>query len=250
MSSYLEWKKRAIVMGSGGWWLPPNFDPDDCLAAYQFKGAGSESAALTDLTGHGYELTKNDPDRLMDFDNSAGFVWARNGWRSSRYLHNAVLTKDLHGFESTEIQSYIIRYASLFIGAGYDFAYRLTFVNGHLSVYYPHNHEWQGEWVQNAVYMYRTTPSWTDANGVIGYNMGLKTTTAENSGDLYINGALIPVDNRTTETGLQERTIIPLFGHDSAAGNVGPYTIVAGAFYKKKLKADEMSYLYYQIAAI
>ena len=82
-------------MGSGGWWLPPNFDPADCLAAYQFKGAGSESAALTDLTGHGYELTKNDPQSLMDFDNSAGFVWARNAWRTSRYLHNAELTKSL-----------------------------------------------------------------------------------------------------------------------------------------------------------
>lgn len=58
MSRYLEWKKRALLMASSVFWLPPGLPRDAVLGAYQFKGVGSEAVALSDLSGNGRDLTK------------------------------------------------------------------------------------------------------------------------------------------------------------------------------------------------
>ena len=54
MAGYLEWKRDAMI-GATPWWNP-GIDLNNCIAAYQFKGASSQSVALQDLTGHGHTL--------------------------------------------------------------------------------------------------------------------------------------------------------------------------------------------------
>ena len=49
----------ARLVYSSDFWLPTGVAAANCLAAYQFKGATSETEALTDRTGHGYTLTKS-----------------------------------------------------------------------------------------------------------------------------------------------------------------------------------------------
>ena len=49
---------KARLVYSSDFWAPIGVAAANCLAAYKFKGAASESAALTDLTGHGYTLSK------------------------------------------------------------------------------------------------------------------------------------------------------------------------------------------------
>ena len=48
---------------AGGWWLAGGIDPDDCVAAYQPKGAASYAASKVNLANPGtYDLTNgNDP---------------------------------------------------------------------------------------------------------------------------------------------------------------------------------------------
>ena len=55
---YLE-KKRDAMVGMSKWYIVPGLSMSDCIAAYKFKGARNETEALTDLTGHGYNLAKN-----------------------------------------------------------------------------------------------------------------------------------------------------------------------------------------------
>jgi len=56
---------------AGGWWLAGGIDPDDCIAAYQPKGAASYAASKVNLANPGtYDLTNgNDPSWSAD-----------NGW--------------------------------------------------------------------------------------------------------------------------------------------------------------------------
>lgn len=245
MSSYLEWKKRAIVMGSGGWWLPPNFDPDDCLAAYQFKGAGSESAALTDLTGHGKTLTRTGDNSAITFKNNVGFVW--NEVSGAQYLHNTEIVNN--------INSFVIRYKIDYLGQGYGICFRTGFAvfDGVTALSVWHNHwiTWQDESYREAVYLTRKSPSWwQDLSGVVGYNIGWSSETNPGThGDLYLDGALVAESNRQTFNNHYTGNEV-LFGQGFSGFNSGRYTMVAGAFYRRNLRADEMSYLYYQIAAI
>ena len=64
---------------AGDWWLAGGIDPDDCIAAYQPKGAASYAASKTDLTDNGYDI---DGGSAPDWDASYG--WNFNG--TSHYL--------------------------------------------------------------------------------------------------------------------------------------------------------------------
>ena len=246
MSSYLEWKKRAIVMGSGGWWLPPNFDPADCLAAYQFKGAGSESAALTDLTGQGNTLTKTG---AVTFDNAIGYTFVE-GLRPVRNLNNNSII--------SSVKSVIIRYSDIAGGIG-QMARGVIYDNmdpqdgggssadcgicGNFEMAWESGDEW-AHWGAKIP----SKPVIYDLSGIFGYNIGwMNPIDGENEGEIYFNGTVRQIQGRIGYTYRNG----PLFGNNNSSyGNLGRFSIQAGAFYSRWLTASEMSYLYYQIAAI
>jgi len=75
-----------------------NFWGDDCIAAYRFKGAESEEQSRVDLTGHGYDLTRqNNP--TWDAENGA---YLKNGWLSNT---------DLNALDT--VRTIVIRYSEL-----------------------------------------------------------------------------------------------------------------------------------------
>lgn len=49
---------KARLFYESDFWTAGGISTANCLAAYQFKGASSETVARTDLTGHGHTLTK------------------------------------------------------------------------------------------------------------------------------------------------------------------------------------------------
>ena len=253
MSSYLEWKKRAIIMGSGGWWLPPNFDPADCLAAYQFKGAGSEAASLSDLTGHGYTLTKTDPQNLMDFDTNEGWIFARNAWKGARALDNDSIDKSING-----IKSFVMRFKKIILYNN-TYGYHLWYdtsddptggVGGGFSSF-----EWSdyNGWHVGSRhhYMKKYEDRWPyEWSGVVQFNIGIYDwRTVDIPAEIYVDGKRIPDSELSKVSDVYEPNKT-LFGHLSAAGNLSTGTMIAGAFYRRHLTEAEMSYIYDQIAAI
>lgn len=56
--AYIGVNGVARLFFESDWWTAGGISSANCLAAYQFKGASSETVARTDLTGHGYTLTK------------------------------------------------------------------------------------------------------------------------------------------------------------------------------------------------
>ena len=254
MSSYLEWKKRALLMGSGGWWLPPNFDPDDCLAAYQFKGAGSESEALTDLTGNGYTLTKTG---TVTFDNAIGFSWTYH--LSTQYtLNNSELSNQT-------VKSAIIRYAD----AGSNVWF--TSVNG-ARFYMCRNYfryEYAGElwgllggfnwWDEGSNTGRNCLNGITEPNpdsGVFGYNQAWGdqryVPSAANPGECYVDGVRYAVNQGNNGFNYAPDNCISVFG-GAAAGNgvnYGAFKIIAGAFYSRWLTPEEHAFVAEQLLAL
>ena len=90
----------ARLFYTSDWWIPSGISATNVIAAYRFKGASSETEARTDLSGHGYTLSKaNSP------------VWtSANGFDMSHanaYLSNSTLNS------LTTIKTIIIRFAGL-----------------------------------------------------------------------------------------------------------------------------------------
>lgn len=95
---YVGVSGKARLVFSADFWTAGGVAAANCLAAYQCKGAASATAALTDLTGHGYTLTKH-----------GGATWASatgytmDNWGS---LQNASL-------DGKEIKSIVVRFGNL-----------------------------------------------------------------------------------------------------------------------------------------
>lgn len=242
MSSYLERKKRFLIMGSGGWWCPPNFDPDDCLAAYQFKGAGNEADSLIDLTGHGYTLTKTGDDLLI-FNNDTGYTFnGRN--RPLRNLHNSSVTG---------IKSVIVRYSDISGSIG-QMAFSVQYHNfsseGHEGAY----HGLIGAYVSDRIFNgnFVTLGVWPenaevwDRSAIFGHNIGSGAIPSEYFLNKEKKTPLYSGGFSGYSTGRE-----PLFGNNNTSwGNLGSFRIQAGAFYKRWLTAEEMSHIHDQVAAL
>ncbi len=241
MSSYLERKKRFLVMGSGGWWCPPNFNTDDCICAYQFKGAGSQSDAFQDMTGHGYTLTKDDPNNQIDFDSNNGFVWQRGTWRTARALHNTSVTG---------IKSFVVRYSTPNDIPPTAIAYGIAGdqSNGYYAVQYPAVET--GSSISTMRWLTRRSPAWNQRNFIVHYNIGSYRDGTDNVGELYIDGVKIEDSNLRSYGGYIGIPANYLFGHGTAGGNVTAFTIACGAFYSRKLTSAEISHIYEQAAGM
>lgn len=90
--NYFTVRRDSGAGSSDEWW------GDDCIAAYRFKGAESEAQSRVDLTGHGYDLTRqNNP--TWDAENGA---YLKNGWLSN---------SDLNALDT--VRTIVIRYSEL-----------------------------------------------------------------------------------------------------------------------------------------
>ena len=232
MSSLLERKRRALIMGSGGWWLPPNFDPEDCVCAYQFKGAVDEATALSDLSGNGYTLTKQYqvPENAA-WNNDSGFYLGGFGgttWRVPHGLDNSSVNRD-------QIKSVIVRFKE---GNVASIAYSIFYRDDTITMWFGHNPT-----------ICQTSDSITRTSDyqVIGHNIGWNRES--HLSEFYKNGS--SVANNFNYTNYDAKTyVMNLFGGSGAQGNIGGVTIVGGAFYKRWMTDAEMSYISDQLAAI
>ena len=194
MYQYLNWKKKAMLMAANTFWLPSGLSIENCIAAYQFKGASSETVARRDLTGNGYTMyvyTETDDaqstgDHAPTWSASSGFTFDAVYRGRSGFLNNNDLNQQ-------NIKAAVVRYSGLTQNnrgylltaggsAGTAFLYAATTV-----VYYTAYSE--GSYtaqVQNYggpgfVTSAYSSPTWV---GTVGY-----TTTSKNSGVVGANFA-------------------------------------------------------------
>ena len=254
MSSLLERKRRALIMGSGGWWLPPNFVPDDCICAYQFKGAGDESTALSDLTGHGYTLSKSYavPGNTVWNNNTGFYLGGADGahWRPAHALDNSSVPK-------TQIRSVVVKYQTAG-GLVQQIAYSIHhFDEGTL---FSFNTGWYDgnegrDYSVNTHQRPNSIPHISSDFIVAGHNLGwghgggaAESFRIDQYSEIYLSGSKVNINN--TFSSSQTSWWGNLFGANGAPGNVGSLIVVGGAFYKRWLTASEMSYISDQIDAI
>ena len=248
---YLELKRNALLVDSI-WHV-------EAIAAYQFKGASARSKALSDLTGHGYNLKSSVASKKWKkatWSTANGF-----GFPATSYLENV----DLNA--RTDIKTIIIRYSNvaiptmlsmtsvnvtnpiIFLGVspldtyGFDSSNHILVVKSKtikIGGYKPSGSEDKmiesyQQWTLN----YLESKSAVQASGVVAY------TT---DGKIYFNGALQQTtsDTATVNTkyfGTQAATLI---GTNTAQTGY----IQAAAFYTKVLDASTITNFSEQMAAI
>ena len=108
---YLRKKRDALLMASGQFWLPSGMSQANVLAAYIFKGVASESDALKDITGNGYNLTKssqtyNGNTYSPTWSASNSFTFSEVYQGLCGYLNNASLN-------TQDIKCMVVRFSDL-----------------------------------------------------------------------------------------------------------------------------------------
>lgn len=226
---------KARLVYSSDWWLPSGLSASDCLAAYQFKGVASESAAKTDLTGHGYTLTKNGPS----WSSAKGFWIDPN----ANYPYNITLYNN--ELCRKNIQTVVFRYANfnngmmhpvMHAGGSHGYA-RLWFGLSRSDgdpwpgTYYRDTHGYpvaSKDNVGNCMW----GKSQITSNGVFGLNV---------QSDMYLNGNAITVQE--VHIGSQSNPD-PIGSSDTNPYMIwlpggDNYAYLAYAFYSKKLTAAQ-----------
>lgn len=228
----------ARLFYESSWWTAGGISTANCLAAYQFKGASSETVARTDLTGHGYTLTKyNSPT----WATGTGFTLPTNA-----YLQNSSLN-------GQNIKSIVIRFAGMPTTTGTTYALSLPGGSGNNRFLYVRLRDlgyFNGANIYNAdtnypvlVYAWNqyetsgTTPRFRfryyqgstklGATGVLGFS-----GTA-----LYSNGVAQTTTAELTNT---ESTGTPISGTNRfTIGQGAGYSVIAAAFYSVDLTAAQ-----------
>lgn len=271
MSSYLEWKKRALIMGSGGWWLPQNFDPENCIAAYQFKDAGSKSAALEDRTGHGYTLSESNGSVLYDTSKNS-LVWnGRNAGYSE--VHDGYLESTGLSQRSKEIRSLVVRYEHITINASNMHLISSGYFNDYGDYFGIHeelsygNYEQPGFYVSEIFQNRQTTTDYggmrlripSDGSKSPGC-IGVTAFTVNDSdlGNQRFNDDETFVYNAVSKTLTNGRDIHDLLGSTTpkiggfsfTTPNNCAYTIIGAAFYKVALTVKEFQDIHERLATV
>ncbi len=245
MHEYLE-RKRGWLTGAKRFFTPSGLSSEHILAAYQFKGMSSEAAALLDLSGRNFDLTKgsqtyNGQSHTPSWSSASGFTFDAVMYGRSGYLDNSSLN-------SQAIRCVVVRYTDLtqdnrgwLVTAGGDngrcqvmAASSVALVDGEYSWHYanyggPGFVWYSGHW--------RTTSTFY-ANAVVGANIGT-------SNQVYINGVGKSNTDREARTGKGDGTAWRTFGNVHAdhsdlnnAVHAGK-KIVCAAFYDVALTADQ-----------
>jgi len=221
---YLEMKKRAI--SSGGWWVDSS-----CLAAYRFKGANNSSAALLDMTGHGYHLT-----------NVGGTSWsADSGFNlnhSGRYLTNStlnglgILTIIIRFMNLTAVavpigDTYTIQFSRPNSTSGLLGRFQINITANTETTHYDSGHTaWLSDTNSTSPMVYRESNADTPTSGILGGS----------SNYLYLNGARWASTNRSRNhdpNGAGGWNGVATIGR--AHGSNGKFNALAAAFYSARL---------------
>lgn len=254
MSTLLNWKKKALLMGSAGWWLPSGMVESDCFAAFQFKGAASEADALIDKTGHGYNLAKSSSD--ITWNKDTGFSWVNNLSGQST-LNNSNLSNQT-------VKSAVIRYAD----AGSNVWF--TAVNGSrfnmCRNYFRYDYDgalwgllggfnWWDEGSSRGRNCLKGITAPNPDSGVFGYNQAWgdqRSSSVSNPGEYYIDGVKYAANQGNNGFDNAPDNCGGIFG-GAAAGNGVNYSgfkIVAGVFYNRWLTAEEHAFVAGQLLAL
>lgn len=272
MSRYLDWKKQALLMGAGQWYLPPTVSAADLLAAYQFKGVASENFAKQDLSGNGRNLTKgsqeyNGTSHTPTWSMSSGYTFDAVYQGKSGYLDNAQL-------DTLDIKAAVVRYSGLtqnnrgyLINAGGSSGNARLYAATSAAVYSSYSDgsytgsvsNWGGPGFASSAwssYTWVGTIKYTTTfkqNCIVGANFSdsqalyldgsLATTTTSSSGKTFTD--IGQGDTRGYTFSDQHRTWADL-GNDTHAGK----TLVAAVFFSKALTADEHAYIAARMANI
>lgn len=265
--NYLDWKKRAFLVGSGAWFLPSGLSSENCLAAYQFKGASSEANALMDLSEYGHNLTKGSQTTSIGssysvpgtftptWSASSGFVFASAYGGMQGYLNNSTLNQQ-------NIRAIVVRYSGKAFGSdcylvtagGADGTAQLsatsTMYRYTQTVEYTEYGERANYGGPGYVSAYNMTPSWGSwdtsstaySAAVVGCNNGYH-------GQLFINGTNVSSTMVLGWTYMDDHkvpsTVGVTFGNKVAAISAlqnTPFagkTIIAAAFFNVTLSADQ-----------
>lgn len=240
MHEYLE-RKRGWLTGAKRFFTPSGLSSEHILAAYQFKGMSSEAAALLDLSGRNFNLTKASESyqgvsHSPTWGSSTGFTFDAVMYGASGYLDNASLN-------TQAIRCVVVRYTGLtqdnrgyLVTAGGDngrcqVTCATTVANGDTVSNYPGpGFVWYDQ-------HWRSTSTFYAA-AVVGANVGT-------SNQIYINGVGKNNTDRDARTDKSSGGSWRTFGNMHApvsnltnAVHAGK-TIICAAFYDVALTADQ-----------
>lgn len=235
--AYVGVSGKARLVYQSDFWSAGGIAAANCLAAYQFKGAASETEARKDLTGHGYTLTKGsqtygDTTYSPTWAAASGYTFARVWNGLCGYLNNSSLN-------GKDIKCVIVRYRGLShsnrgylvtAGGSSGNAYVYCATSYYKNAYV--NRTGPGYLISSTSVAYYGTAKYS---GVIGANFG-------SSGALYLDGTKVTT---SSETGISAEPGGHTFGNkhaDKSDLNNAYFSskiIIAAAFYSVALTAAQ-----------
>ena len=242
MHEYLE-RKRGWLTGAKRFFTPSGLSSEHILAAYQFKGMSSEAAALLDLSGRNFDLTKgsqtyNGQSHTPSWSSASGFTFDAVMYGRSGYLDNSSLN-------GQAIRCVVVRYTDLtqdnrgwLVTAGGDngrcqiTCATTVSIGGNVSNYPGPGYVWySGHWRSTSTFY---------AAAVVGVNVG-----GGSNEKLYINGVGKNHTDREARTDKDDGSSWRTFGNVHApesnlnnAVHAGK-KIICAAFYDVALTAEQ-----------
>ena len=213
---YVGVGSKARLVYNSAFYCPSGVSEANCVAAYQFKGAASKTEALTDRTGHGWNLTTRGSTVLWDA--TKGVYAQDDGW-SNPYLNSANGGVDSSGkavssLAYQNIKSAVIRYYTGWTPTNYEDHPRVELMKagfshscGYLRISQGYVSGTYEQWGADGYHYTNKTsipyyaakaailyPNWAMKNGgVMGASWGYTGSTyndnIKNQNFIYINGA-------------------------------------------------------------
>ena len=235
-----------MMAASGIWYLPPGVSESDVIAAFQFKGAASASAARQNLaeTGSVYDLT---PSNSPTWDASTGYYLGEG----NSYLGDA----DLNAL--TTIKTIVIRYSGL--STGHSERLPLSLIKGRTTAGTDNPLFWarpnfRYTYNGNEISLSSSYPcivtSLDMSTSKLKYKLGdVKAAAAGvlacDASHIYKDGSAITLTSHTVDCDgsiTTESNLNTQYSYSLASGT-DPYYVIAAAFFSKVLSADDHEWI-------
>lgn len=230
----------ARLFYTSDFWLPGGLAASACLAAYQFKGAASASAARTDLTGHGYTLTESNSPT---WTSANGYYFG-----SGAYLGNSTLNA------LKTVKTIVIRYSGLSTATAARLP--LSLIKGQTTAGTSNPLLWArpnfriiyntAETMISSSYPCIVTALNTSTNKLT-YKLGSAKAPATgvlacDASNIYLNGTAQTLTSHTVNCDSSittESNIHTQYSYTLASNSSYPYYVIAAAFYNVTLSATQ-----------